>query len=883
MNFSKRFLHTTLCMILILIFLCPTALAAPKLVLADGSAIPTIMPCNSTYTIKDSSSTDVYFKSSDKSIATIGRTSGKLTTLNPGTVTIYSYNKSTDTSRAKLTISVKKRAETIKLNYSKIYFATEYQSSYGSDFAPALTAELGPSDTTDTVRYFSDDSETIGVVRSSGKVLPKKSGSVVITAYSLLHAADDKENPDNITATAEAFAHEHNYQSTPRWTASDSFYHYAKCQNDGCTIVEDTKQRHYGEHNFYNNICRTCGYVRTEIAGHTHSWTSYKYDSSRHWLVCENSECGATKSPEIHNFGSDNKCKVCKMTHEHNAWEEALSLDANAHWNSCQICDARKDMGYHRTDTAGNCQTQYSCLDCGAAYAKGPHIPRDDWGTSDYSHTKRCAFCSSMLSNENHTWVKDTDNTMKCSVCEYTHTHTWGEWTADAGCHSRSCKTQLRNSNGKIIEFENETFEHTFGTDGICTLCKYEYSPEMTDDVYQIGTPLDLSGFARLVNSGKSNLNAILTNDIDCSGTTLVVIGNSVETPFSGTFDGNGKEIKNINLTVSHDNFGLFGTVSGGTVKNLSVSGKISLPGETEYVKIGAVAGAVKNGAVFSGIISSVDISGNAPAKHIGGVVGSSGWLSGLLKIEKCIYSGNINVPNASDCIGGILGYAQNNVQINDCGSTGNVTAKSGGYAGGILGYVNSTLFRRLTNCYAAGKSSGAAIIGAVQKPSLNIEVNFAPAGTVAYGGKYGSAYRALYTDDWFSGHVTYQLNQASCDGTQAWYQDIGKSYPSFSGGTVYLVGNHGDELIYANEKPKAAVVNNGKNIIVLFADSPCMLVVALYKDGKLVDTKTENITKKTSITLDKLGLNTDNSDMVKAMIFKDLNSLEPLSVSSWK
>ena len=61
------------------------------------------------------------------------------------------------------------------------------------------------------------------------------------------------------------------------------------------------------------------------------------------------------------------------------------------------------------------------------------------------------------------------------------------------------------------------------------------------------------------------------------------------------------------------------------------------------------------------------------------------------------------------------------------------------------------------------------------------------------------------------------------------------------------------------------------------------VLVVALYKDGKLVDTKTENISQETSITLDKLGLNADNSDMVKAMIFKDLNSLEPLSVSSWK
>lgn len=883
MNFSKRFLHMTLCMILILVFLCQTALAANKLVLSDGSAIPTIMTCNSTYTIKDTGSSDVYFISSDPSVATIERTSGKLTTLNPGTVTISSYNKSSGKSSAKITISVKKRAETIKLNYSKMYFATEYQSSYGSDFAPALTAELGPSDTTDAVRYSSDDSEIIGVGPSSGKVLPKKSGSVIITAYSLLHAAGNTENPDNITAIAEAFAHEHNYQSYPRWTASDSFYHYAKCQNDGCTIVEDTKQRYYEEHNFSNNICRTCKYVRTEIAGHTHSWTSYKYDSSRHWLVCENSECGATKSPEIHNFGSDNKCKACKITHEHNAWEEAVSLDVYAHWNSCQSCDARKNMGYHHTDTVGNCQTQYSCLDCGAAYAKGSHVPSDDWGTGDYGHTKRCAFCSSMLISANHTWVKDTDDTMKCNVCEYTHTHTWGEWTAAAGGHSHSCKTQLRNSNGKVIEFENETLEHTFDTDGICTFCKYEYSPEMTDGVYQIGTPLDLSGFARLVNSGKSNLNAILTNDIDFGGTTSVVIGNSVETPFSGTFDGNGKEIKNINLTVSHDNFGLFGTVSGGTVKNLSVSGKISLPGETEYVKIGGVAGAAKDGAVFSGIISSVDISGNAPAKHVGGVVGSSRGLSGLLTIEKCIYSGNINVPNVSDCIGGILGYANEDVWISNCGSTGNVTAKSGGYTGGILGYVNSTLFRQLTNCYAAGKSSGAAIIGAVQKPSLNIEVNVASAGTAAYGGEYGSTYRALYTDDWFSGYATYQLNRARCDGTQIWYQDIGKSYPSFSGGTVYLVGNHGDELIHTNKKPKAAVVNTGKNIVVLFADSPCVLVVALYKDGRLVDTKIENITKKTSITLAKLGLNADSSDMVKAMIFKDLNSFEPLSVSSWK
>ena len=66
-----------------------------------------------------------------------------------------------------------------------------------------------------------------------------------------------------------------------------------------------------------------------------------------------------------------------------------------------------------------------------------------------------------------------------------------------------------------------------------------------------------------------------------------------------------------------------------------------------------------KGGAVISDITSDVKISGSGAAKHIGGMVGSSeGNWKGSLTVERCIFSGTINLPNVSDCVGGVMGYA---------------------------------------------------------------------------------------------------------------------------------------------------------------------------------------------------------------------------------
>ena len=80
-----------------------------------------------------------------------------------------------------------------------------------------------------------------------------------------------------------------------------------------------------------------------------------------------------------------------------------------------------------------------------------------------------------------------------------------------------------------------------------------------------------------------------LTANIDLStatnGLSQKPIG-SANTPYSGTFDGNGYEISNINLS-GNQYVALFGYVNGGTIKNLTVSGSVTA---SSYYSGGLVA-----------------------------------------------------------------------------------------------------------------------------------------------------------------------------------------------------------------------------------------------------------------------------------------------------
>ncbi|MGI6434766.1 MAG: hypothetical protein ACOX0F_05325 [Syntrophomonadaceae bacterium] len=91
-----------------------------------------------------------------------------------------------------------------------------------------------------------------------------------------------------------------------------------------------------------------------------------------------------------------------------------------------------------------------------------------------------------------------------------------------------------------------------------------------------------------------------LTEDLDLSGHNWVPIGNlvTVSSGFQGYFDGNGHIISG--MSAEHDqSAGLFGVISGATLKNLRVSGDASAVTTSDgWVRSGGVAGIAENSII---------------------------------------------------------------------------------------------------------------------------------------------------------------------------------------------------------------------------------------------------------------------------------------------
>ena len=104
-----------------------------------------------------------------------------------------------------------------------------------------------------------------------------------------------------------------------------------------------------------------------------------------------------------------------------------------------------------------------------------------------------------------------------------------------------------------------------------------------TEDPYQITSTDEMEWFRDTVNAGNTKICAKLMNDLNFDNKqndslwTWTPIGNSEVNAYTGTFDGNGYEIKKIRLVdvqaPSQTNRGLFGWIgTGGKVQDLAVS-----------------------------------------------------------------------------------------------------------------------------------------------------------------------------------------------------------------------------------------------------------------------------------------------------------------------
>ena len=271
-----------------------------------------------------------------------------------------------------------------------------------------------------------------------------------------------------------------------------------------------------------------------------------------------------------------------------------------------------------------------------------------------------------------------------------------------------------------------------------------------------------------------------LTQDIDLGGKEWTPIGDSNHI-FKGTFDGNGKTIKNLVITGNNSNVGLFGVTHDGelkdfTVVNAKVSGRLNVgvvagqPYTSKYTGI-TVRGHVEvNGMAYVGGVGgknayadwtkiTVDVdetsyvnansveNGTAYRTYVGGVVGFNG--EGGHSFTNI--TSNINVKGSTCDVGGLFGIAHYGNQFETCVCTGNVTittdeAENAIEMGGIAGvWHNETGYSvTMTDCSFTGN---------LNTPNINKDVDF------YYGGLVGAPYNATGTGKLFLNGKQYVAN----------------------------------------------------------------------------------------------------------------------------
>ena len=162
-------------------------------------------------------------------------------------------------------------------------------------------------------------------------------------------------------------------------------------------------------------------------------------------------------------------------------------------------------------------------------------------------------------------------------------------------------------------------------------------------------------------------------------------IGNS-DNMYQGTFDGNGKTIKNLYINATTTNIGFFGyAIKGGSIKNITFNNaKVNSSGN--YT--GILAGYEENC-----IIKNIKTLANCSVKGKESVGGIAGRANG--DISNCE---NHAIVNGRFSVGGVVGsHVGVNNSITSCANYGAVTS-TGSQAGGMVGFLGTGIIQNSAN-----------------------------------------------------------------------------------------------------------------------------------------------------------------------------------------
>ncbi|MBR7029206.1 MAG: hypothetical protein IKI05_07380 [Bacteroidaceae bacterium] len=180
-------------------------------------------------------------------------------------------------------------------------------------------------------------------------------------------------------------------------------------------------------------------------------------------------------------------------------------------------------------------------------------------------------------------------------------------------------------------------------------------------------TAKDWNTFASLVNSGQTNLNAIMTADIDL-GESLPMVG-TTSNRYAGTFNGNGHTLtfnpapptEGDTVAFNEEYAAPFRYVSSATIRNLHVTGQIS----SSKKFIGGLVAQVNDGSTLTikNCHSSVRLISSVKGDATNGGFVALSLGSATTNISDCLFDGSFE---GAECHsnGGFIGYANHDVYI---------------------------------------------------------------------------------------------------------------------------------------------------------------------------------------------------------------------------
>lgn len=399
------------------------------------------------------------------------------------------------------------------------------------------------------------------------------------------------------------------------------------------------------------------------------------------------------------------------------------------------------------------------------------------------------------------------------------------------------------------------------------------------------GTPISTAEeFLAMENNPSGNY--YLTADITLPENTNMFTDG---TPFSGTFDGNGHKIKGYtfiacgfyraaifsyarnatfkNITITNVNINID---TGDTVcyaaplvaesiecsfSNISTSGNIVITGDADqgdYI-IGGICATAASAKVMENCKSSVNISADVSNYWNGIEIGGLAANGIFSKVNKCTYTGNINLKST---VGGemlISGVVDAAYKITNCKNTGNITVNIGepqlhgsrsivfsGICSGATTVINCENKGKITvTCSEPGRAmSIAGVVGSVETiSSLNYKgpVKIAKCsnkGAISYTGEIGGI------DTIIGGVAASSVNTVEC-------YNKGKIYVKAAGEGTKVGGVCGETFAMKNCYNAGAVTQKGDGVTGGVAGSASLVgskATCCYNVGKVSGPKLAHV-----------------------------------------